>query len=117
MKTMLHRFGLLLGLGALLAAGTVARGQEQTGTPGPSAGESSSAAEAAPAASQPPRYVQLLNTNQAIALNGEARYRFLYGMSLTGGYDDGLVPSAEPTRAGDTLGNPLGGRIARNPPG
>jgi len=68
MKTMLHRFGLLLGLGALLAAGTVARGQEQTGTPGPSAGESSSAAEAATAASQPPRYVQLLNTNQVIAL-------------------------------------------------
>src|SRR5437870_9314038 len=80
MKTMLHRFGLLLGLGALLAAGTVARGQEQTGTPGPSAGESSSAAEAATAASQPPRYVQLLNTNQVIALNGEARYRFLYGI-------------------------------------
>src|SRR3989454_811247 len=117
MKTMLHRFGLLLGLGALLAAGTVARGQEQTGTPGPSAGESSSAAEAATAASQPPRYVQLLNTNQVIALNGEARYRFLYGMSLTGGYDDGIVPSAQPTRVGYTLWNPHVGLIARKPRG
>src|SRR5437879_8367052 len=115
MKTMLHRFGLLLGLGALLAAGTVARGQEQTGTPGPSAGESSSAAEAATATSQPPRYVQLLNTNQVIALNGEARYRFLYGMSLTGGYDDGIVPSAQPTRVGYTLWNPQVGLIARKP--
>src|SRR2546428_8363612 len=115
MKTMLHRFGLLLGLGALLAAGTVARGQEQTGTPGPSAGESSSAAEAATATSQPPRYVQLLNTNQVIALNGEARYRFLYGMSLTGGYDDGIVPSAQPTRVGYTLWNPHVGLIARKP--
>jgi len=98
MKTMLHRFGLLLGLGALLAAGTVARGQEQTGTPGPSAGE-------------------LLNTNQVIALNGEARYRFLYGMSLTGGYDDGIVPSAQPTRVGYTLWNPHVGLIARKPRG
>src|SRR2546425_10997516 len=100
MKTMLHRFGLLLGLGALLAAGTVARGQGQTGTPGPSAGESSSAAEAATAASQPPRYVQLLNTNQMIALDGEARYRFLYRMSLPGAGCDWIVPSAPPTPLG-----------------
>ena len=118
MKTMLRRLGLLLGLGGLLAAGAVvARGQEQTGTPGPSAGESSSAAEAATATNEPPRYVQLLNTSQVIALNGEARYRFLYGMSLTGGFDDGIVPSAQRTRVPYTLWNPHVGLIARKPRG
>lgn len=116
MKTMLRRFGLLLGLGGLLAAGAeVARGQEQTGTPGPSAGESSSAAEAANATNEPPNYVQVLNTDQVIAMNEEARYRFLYGMSLTGGFDNGIVPSTQRPGVGYTLWNPHVGLIALRP--
>ncbi len=95
-----------------MGAGMV-RGQEPTATQGPSATESSSAEEAPPADVEAPRYVMLLNSDRLAVMNERVRYRFLYGMSLTQGYDDGIVPAQTPTGVGYTLFNPHVGFLGR----
>jgi hypothetical protein len=114
MKSTSRQIGMLLGLwGALWLSAGMVRAQEPTRTQGPSATESSSAEEALPPEAEAPRYVLLLNSDRLVAMNETLRYRFLYGMSLTQGYDDGILPSPKPTGVGYTLFNPQVGFLGR----
>lgn len=114
MKASLRQIGVLFGLWGVLWMGVgMVRAQEPTGTQGPSATESSSAEEAPPPDVEAPRYVLLLNSDRVVAMNERARNRFLYGMSLTQGYDDGIFPSPQSTGVGYTLFNPRVGLLGR----
>ncbi len=107
-------FALLAGLAIVLAEVGIARGQETTAA-GPSAGESSSMAETPAPPKETPRYLMLLNSDQMITMNEQARHRLLYGVSLTQGYDDGILTLTQPNGTNYTLFNPLAGFIGHKP--
>lgn len=119
MKATAHEFGLVLGLGAVLVlGGGAARAQQEQaqGPQGPSGGESSSATEQQkPALEEQPRYVLLLGSDQVVTLNEKIRHRLLYGMSLSAGYDDGIVPGQTPTGVVYTQWNPRVGFLGQRP--